>query len=187
MNGPPTPVPSVSEGEFPEIFRIADANSLAAQRRFFAATRLQLGGLVAAATFGVFAWQVGGTDIAGVLAAIAFGTALTAETYLFRERPRVVWYEGRAAAESAKTLTWRYLVGGDPLGMDESPGSAQHLFVDRLREIARAFDPMALVPVPARGSGNGGRGHIHPLRRFRELPLGERRQLYVRERIVPQR
>jgi hypothetical protein len=111
----------IAEGEFPALYRAADWNSLAGQRRYLTATGLRLAMLVAAAIFGLFSWRTGGGDVAGIAAAGAFGVALLSELYLLQERPDRVWYDGRAAAESAKTLTWRYMVGGNPFARRTPP------------------------------------------------------------------
>jgi hypothetical protein len=138
----------VAESEFPALYRAADQNSNDGQRRFITATRLRLASLVAAAGFGLFTWRTVSGDVAGIAAAIAFGIALLSEIYLVRVRPDRLWYDGRAAAESAKTLTWRYLVGGTPLGREEaSDREAERLLLDRFAQIARELEGISLIPV----------------------------------------
>jgi hypothetical protein len=135
--------------------------------------------LVLAAGFGLFTWRTAGGDVAGIGAAVAFVVALLAELYLLQARPDRLWYDGRAVAESAKTLTWRYMVGGSPFGRDElSDREAERLLLERFRQIAGDLRGAHLVPV-ADVDDQLGPG----LRRLRGLPLEERRQLYRRERI----
>lgn len=114
---------------------------------------------------------------------MAFGVALLAELYLLQARPDRLWYDGRAAAESAKTLTWRYLVGGSPFSKVEiSDREAERLLLDRFLRIARDLRVADLVGVASTDD------QISPqLRRIRALPLDERRALYRRERIQGQR
>src|ERR1044071_137800 len=95
--------------EFPALYKAADLNSVTSQRRFLTATKIRLMSLVLAAIFGTLAWSLGGSDLAGILAAVTFSGALGAELYLLRVKPDRIWYQGRAADESVKTLTWRYL------------------------------------------------------------------------------
>jgi hypothetical protein len=171
--------PVVAESRFPPLYLAADRNSLDGQRRFLNATRLRLAMLVVAAGFGMFTWRRAGGDLAGIGAAVAFVVALLAELYLLQARPDRLWYDGRAVAESAKTLTWRYLVGGDPFGLDQvSEREAERLLLDRFRQITRDLRGAHLVPV----SGDGDQ--LDPgLREVRALPLDRRRELYRRERI----
>ena len=135
--------------------------------------------LVLAAAFGLFTWQTAGGDLAGIGAAVAFVVALLAELYLLQARPDRLWYDGRAVAESAKTLTWRYLVGGSPFGREEvNEREADKLLLDRFRQITGNLGGAHLVPI------TGAAEQISPaMRRYRSLPLEERRELYRNERI----
>ena len=169
----------VAESEFPPLYTAADRNSLDGQRRYLNATRLRLAMLVLAAAFGLFTWRTAGGDVAGIGAAVAFVVALLAELYLLQARPDRLWYDGRAVAESAKTLTWRYLVGGSPFGREEvTEREAQRLLLERFRQIAGDLRGAHLVPVADVDDQLGPE-----LRRLRGLPLEERRALYRRERI----
>jgi SMODS and SLOG-associating 2TM effector domain 3/SMODS and SLOG-associating 2TM effector domain 1 len=176
---PPAPTAVVAESEFPPLYLAADRNSLDGQRRFLNATRLRLAMLVLAAAFGLFTWRTAGGDLAGIGAAVAFVVALLAELYLLQARPDRLWYDGRAVAESAKTLTWRYLVGGSPFGREEvNEREADKLLLDRFRQITGNLGGAHLVPII------GAAEQISPaMRRYRSLPLEERRELYRNERI----
>src|SRR5215218_3557093 len=157
------PTVTIEESEFPPLYHAADRNSLDGQRRYLTATQLRLVMLVVAAGFGLIGWRSGRADLAAVVAGAAFAVALAAELYLLRRRPDRLWYDGRAAAESAKTLTWRYLVGGDPFGLTEvSEEEAERLLLHRFRQVAAE------------------------LRGARSLPLEERRALYRNRRIGAQ-
>src|SRR5688572_16797679 len=115
--------PVLRRDDMPLIHRAASENSQRAQRRYLQGTSLNLAMLVVAAAAGAVTWKVGGgtTDWAGVIAAIAFVVALLTRLDLLTGRPERIWYEGRAAAESAKTLAWRYAVGGVPFAIDARP------------------------------------------------------------------
>lgn len=176
------PTVSIDESDFPALYHAADRNSLDGQRRFLTATQLRLVMLVVAAVFGLITWRRGRADLAAVVAGAAFSAALLAELYLLRRRPDRLWYDGRAAAESAKTLTWRYLVGGNPFGLTEvSEEEAERLLLHRFRQIAAELRGAHLVPI------SDAADQIGPaLRRVRSLPLEERRALYRNGRIDAQ-
>src|SRR5882672_7193854 len=105
---------TLSDGDLPPLYHAADATSMEAQEEFLLAIRIRLFGVMAAAFFGLFTWKFSSSpvDWSGVLAASCFAMALVVEGFLYRSKPERTWYEGRAAAESVKTLSWRYAVGG---------------------------------------------------------------------------
>ncbi|TVL88626.1 DUF4231 domain-containing protein [Streptomyces sp. SAJ15] len=169
--------------DFPALFRAADTNSLKGQRHYLWATKCQLGALIAAAALGVFSWQVNGADVAAAGSVVAFCTAVVTEVYLLKERPERMWYEGRAVAESAKTLTWRYMVGGSPMGREEtSTETAAELLLTRFTEIETDVEAVWLVP-----DGGTPEQVTAEMTRVRQLSLDERRAIYLRERIGNQR
>jgi conflict system pore-forming effector with SLATT domain len=176
------PTVTIDESDFPALYHAADRNSLDGQRRFLTATQLRLVMLVVAALFGLITWRGGRADLGAVVAGAAFAVALLAELYLLRRRPDRLWYDGRAAAESTRTLTWRYLVGGNPFGLTEvSEEEAERLLLHRFRQVAAELRGAHLVPV------SDADDQIGPaLRRVRSLPLEERRALYRSRRIDAQ-
>ena len=171
-----------SEADFPALYVAADHSSQAAQRRFLSASRFRLSALVAAAVFGTLTLTLGRVDLAGIGAAGALGAALGTEVYLLTLRPERQWYNARAAAESAKTLAWRYVVGGEPFGVErDNERDTDRLLLSRLAEITTDLRDFALVPRSQDGSQI-----TDGMRKARSLPLEERRQRYLLGRIRDQ-
>ncbi|MFB8205997.1 DUF4231 domain-containing protein [Kitasatospora purpeofusca] len=79
-------------------------------------------------------------DWAGFAAALAFISSILLRLYIVEQRDERRWYECRAAAESCKTLAWRYAVCGDPFPESMSADEARRLFIARLREISLGLD-----------------------------------------------
>ena len=101
------------------LYRSADRESQRAQRTYLRSLRVRLGALLVAAFGGAIALTTaGGLQVGGGLAFVAFACALGAELFLATTSPLTTWYEGRAAAESAKTLAWRYMVRAEPFEVD---------------------------------------------------------------------
>ena len=172
------------DADLPPLFHGADGSSMAAQTRFLRATRLRLFGLVGAGLFGLFTWKSGlsPVDWAGVLAASCFVTALVLETYLQQTKPERTWYEARAIAESVKTLSWRYAVGGEPfnIGVDPEPRVAE-LFLDRLKTLFDVVRDLDLSP-----PNSSGEQITRAMRDARTLSLIDRKTLYERDRVEAQ-
>lgn len=165
--------------DFPVLYRAADAASLSGQRRYLRALRTRLLALLIAAVCGAVAWDLGGVSVAGIGALIAFLVALASGVYLATTSPEKAWYEGRAAAESAKTLAWRYVVRGESF---ESPARADDdaRFIDRLKEILRDLKDVDLAADAAGDQITAG------MRAARSAPFDDRKSLYLAARIRDQ-
>ncbi|MGE7433672.1 MULTISPECIES: DUF4231 domain-containing protein [Kitasatospora] len=180
----------------PGLFWTADSSSLQGQRRAVALSRWELLLLVAAAAAGsadgtLWAW----------LAAFAYLCTVALAAVIGRQNPQGLWYEGRAAAESVKTLSWKYAVRADayqppPRALPD----AELLYDAQLGGIIGQFGAGRAIPqfdrVQAelstwRGPADG-RPARHPqitetMAALREQPLVIRREVYLRERVQTQR
>ncbi len=173
----------LTDDDLPEVFRTADRCSVEAQGRFLRSLRVELVALAVGAAFGAYSWTWPGTqtDIAAVVAAIAFGCAAVLRGAIKRGKPERSWYDGRAAAESAKTLAWRYAVGGNPFPRDLDEVEADRELVGRLGELPATLANLDIVP-----SSDQGRQITPAMRALRRLPLEERKAAYDEGRIREQ-
>lgn len=159
--------------------RAASKASMAAQTNMLRATRLELCLLLVAAGGGALAslWP---SSPGAILSVAGFLGAVIASGYLAKTRPEREWYDGRAVAESCKTLAWRYAVGGRPFGL--TSGGAQETdeaFVASLREVTTA------LPFAAPEEGVGAQ-ITDDMRWLRASPLVDRRRAYEFGRIADQ-
>lgn len=175
------PPVGLAEVDLPETFRAADRGSVSAQERFLRSIRLELISLGVAAAAGAYSWHWrGSTDIAGVIAAASFALAGVVRTAIHRGKLERAWYDGRAVAESAKTMAWCYAMGGRPfpLGAD-APADSE--FVRRLGELPTGLNDLELVPTT-----DGGPQISDAMRTLRRSPLEERKSVYLAGRIRDQ-
>ncbi|WP_433225041.1 DUF4231 domain-containing protein [Microtetraspora malaysiensis] len=173
----------ISLEEFPAIFRAADRTAILGQRRLLVTTGLRLGTLVTAATFGASSLKVAGIDLAAVIAAGALACALVLEVYLLTAMPGHQWSQARVGAETARSLAWRYIAGGEPFGCDgQDEQKIDDLLLRRLGSIARDLHPFAPIPLSDEDAQLTA-----TMRRLRRLPLDERRRRYLAERVDDQR
>jgi len=166
--------------DFPALFRSADRESLRAQRSYLRSLRVRLGALLVAAFGGALTLTTAaGLQIGGGLAFLAFACALGAELFLATTSPLATWYEGRAAAESAKTLAWRYMVRGEPFEVDEPDVDKQ--FLAQTHSLLQDLQSLSL------GTGEPDAHQITDrMRQIRALDFEERRQIYLVDRIADQ-
>jgi hypothetical protein len=174
---------ALNEEALPALFLSADESSLKGQRRFLRATQLRLAMLILAGGSGAIGLGGEGFEWLGIVAAATFSVALIAEVFILILRPERVWYDGRSAAESVKTLAWRYAVRGKPFDFGEAERrEADRFFLDRLREILRDLRNLDLAP-----SLDGQEQITQPMRELRATSLEERKAAYKIGRIEDQR
>lgn len=164
----------------PPLHDAASEMSLRAQREFLWLTRIELAMLLLAAGGAVVTVEAGSADtpIGAAVGLIAFVIATLVRVYVLATRPERRWYEGRAAAESVKTLAWRYAVGGQPFPIRNTV-DADHLLVDRINEVLSNLDRL---------EGGAARGSqiTAEMRDLRRSPLAERKRAYDHDRIQDQ-
>ncbi|MEV0530360.1 DUF4231 domain-containing protein [Kitasatospora sp. NPDC050463] len=176
----------------PELFRVADSASLQGQRRSVLLSAWELALLVVAAAAGSadgepWAWP----------AAVAYLGAIVLALVISRQNPQGLWYEGRAAAESVKTLAWKFAVRADAYQPPpRSLPDAEGLYRFQLGRVLNAFrGSRALGPAAGSaatgtaadtGEPDAGTGITEAMRGLRAQPLAVRREVYLRERIQVQ-
>lgn len=159
------------EDDFPDFYRRADAHSIRWQARYLWSERIQLVSLLAAAAVA----SLGGPPLPVVL---LFGLALVAQVFRLASHADEKWWNGRAGAESVKTASWLFTVGGEPFDVGNAQADLE--LASRISDVAK--EVAKLVPVPAGGA------HITAgMRSVRGRPLNERVELYQRQRVRAQR
>jgi hypothetical protein len=126
----------LTDADMPGFWRDADAASLAGQKWTLRYSKARLLGAVVAALGGALTWTMGKTDMAAIVIAVGFMIALASELASWVHQPERDWYSGRALAESAKTLAWRYAVAADPFPQDMPDLEARSVLRQRLDEVS---------------------------------------------------
>lgn len=167
--------------EMPALHHAADRTSTAGQRRSLRLKAGQLTLLALASFSTVLVWSIGEVNLAAIggAAAVVFAGVLRVQAKI--TDPKRLWYQGRAGAESAKTLAWRYAVGGDPFPVSLQGRDVDALYIERLREILTDLEGLS---VREAGDGEEITGWMRETRR---LPLSQRRDVYEHRRIADQR
>jgi hypothetical protein len=160
--------------DLPTVFRSSDTASLIGQRRYIRGTMWRLLLAIGAALCGAI-----GHRAALIALVVIFVATLCVEIWLLAERPEQAWYDGRALAESTKTLAWRYAVGGTPYPAHLPPEEARRSFHERLEELLRETPATSLAPV-------GSIAATDAMTALRGRSFSHRKQAYLRHRIEDQ-
>jgi len=166
------------EMAFPPLFDAVDTAAAEAQHQLLVLRGLELTSLVAAAGFAEFP----GSALRGagpILTIIFFVLALLLRVSGSDVAAERRWYDGRAAAESLKSMSWQYAVGGESFRIGES-GSDQR-FVDNMRAILKELSDLD-IPLP------DAKNTAIPteMTAIRSVDRRERAELYIRLRVRDQ-
>ncbi|WP_170304887.1 DUF4231 domain-containing protein [Kitasatospora viridis] len=168
------------EADFlPEPYQTADRASVDAQRQTLRWYRGMILMLVVAAAVGAVAGAGSGAAPLVSVAAFLFGGF-----FWFRLRagnPQARWFEARAAAESLKTLAWKYTVRARPFGGPADSAELDEDYRGQVAEVLRTFEGSGVLPAGAAPEITEG------MRELRTGDLTARRMLYLRLRVEGQR
>ena len=175
---PPRPV--LPTAALPGLFQAAEEASLRGQALYLRASRLRLTLLIAAGTCGIFSLRVASAtlDVAALAVAIALVGAALVEVWLLAEHLEQAWYDGRALAESAKTLAWRFAVAAAPFAKERDE-NVERAFIDQLRQLLNDAPRTSIEAssVPAVSEA---------MRVLRQSSFEVRKRTYLAERIAEQ-
>jgi len=172
----------LNDADLPELFQLADRASLAGQRRTILLTRAQLSLAVLSALAAGFGVGHGtAAKVLEICAVVSFALSLVPAVLLHSGSAQRLWYDGRAAAESVRSLAWKYAMRVQPFD-DDATADAE--FTTRLAAI--------LALVPELGDEVESESYLAeeaitpPLVVLRQARLSDRRQCYVRRRVEAQ-
>lgn len=166
---------TLTDPDLPGVWKNADHESRLGQQWTLRLTWLKVGAGVLAAIGGVLSWTIGRVDVAAWIVLLGFLVALGSELASWVTQPERLWYEGRAVAESAKTLAWRYAIGADPFPLNMPRQVADENFRARMSDVADqvadrvVFDAEQPVLTPTMDA-------------LRSKSFGERRNAYLEGR-----
>lgn len=168
-------MPVKVEDHLPGVYKAAGELSKKGQDRFRALTFASLVLLVVASAVGLIETRTGGW-----LAAAAFAVALLLTSlWVFRSAERD-WYDGRAAAESVKSVSWKFVVGGEPYEAGVPDAEKRYRAA-----LSAVIDELRGLGSPLRAPTSAPTSQV--LHDVRALPLDERQAIYGEQRIENQR
>lgn len=169
----------LSDRDLPGFWRASDTASKRGQRWVLIYSAARLAGTVVAALGGAMSLTAGRFDVAAAVILGGFAVAFVAEVVSWVHDPEQTWYDGRALAESSKTLAWRYAVGGDPFPATMPESDALELLRTRMDEVSRGTTTKIVL--------DGPNPVVTPkMMTLRREPYGVRRTAYIVDRTLEQ-
>lgn len=102
---------SFEDKDFPSIFKMADKCSIDSQKEYL--KKIKLNAFLGTVSIGL-ALFTDTSKISLALLIISLIFCVISMWSLVSEQKEKTWYKSRALAESVKSLTWKYIIGGEP-------------------------------------------------------------------------
>src|SRR6267378_6160592 len=122
--------------DYPSYYKAADSASTKAQKNYLWIMALNLTFMLAAALMSIYAFQCETLKlliytISGNFLLLSLFFTIILKTKKYED----VWYQGRALAESVKTLSWRYITCSESFENVENV-DVDDLFTKRIKELS---------------------------------------------------
>lgn len=130
----------INNSDFPNYFIAGDNASLLAQKTYVRYVRWDLILMCVSATLAIYNYNNEDTKrlvyiISGLILLVPFTLSLIIKSKKYED----VWYRGRALAESAKTLTWRFITKAEYFEDNLSAQDVEKRFIERIKEVREEF------------------------------------------------
>lgn len=175
----------MEEKDFPGLYQASDTASMQAQNNYKNIIAYDLVSMIVASALAIYNFQDNEPKlwvyvISGVLLLVSFTLTLVIRTKKFED----VWYQGRALAESCKTLTWRFITCSESFEVNLEKDIVKEKFISRLKEFSNEFKELneslnaktIVLPVIT-----------DKMWEIRNLNTLERKDFYIRNRINDQK
>jgi hypothetical protein len=171
----------LSGSDLPGLYQSWDFESGVAQRKHLNQHRVLLIALVAGAAVGALQ-PFGEERLIAIVSAAALSVSVILSLISRRSGLAGAWYDGRALAESAKSMSWKYVMRAEPY--DGSRNEAQQRFCEDLRLL---LDDARRKFVPSGGSGGAQAQVTARMEEIRAWDVKKRLTFYDAARIQEQR
>lgn len=164
--------------KLPALFDAANETAAQSQRTFLRALRAELLALsVAALVAQLPARELGGAGPVATL--VLFVVALAIRISQVEQHAQRKWYDARAAAESIKSASWQFAVGGEAYRTDDPTAES------RLRaDLRRYLGQLSHLDVPVGSPSESGA--TSDMQAIRKTSVAERAEVYLRDRVEDQ-
>jgi hypothetical protein len=168
---------------FPILFTIADEKSNSSQKKFINVNLSILVLLILSSLSSIYTAEIAAPTSLIIFCTSCLILSTLLNLFILFFKPEKSWYEGRAIAESVKTLTWKLITGTTPFHLSLSDKEFQSIFSENLKKIiGQKKDFFVLI-----GKKYPNENMISPeMIEIRESSFQERKRIYLEDRIQNQ-
>lgn len=171
----------IQNSDFPNYFIAGDNASLKAQKYYTNYVKWDLVFMCISTALAIYNYSDIYSKrtiyvISGVILLAAFFFSLIIKAKKYED----VWYRGRALAESAKTLTWRFMTKSEYFEADLTLEEAEQRFNERIRKLREEFRD---INSALKASDLHKDTITSKMYEVRDYDLSRRKEFYIRNRI----
>ncbi len=175
----------MQNSDFPSYFQASDTASIETQKKYLNIIRIDLLFMVLASALTIYNFQLEVSKlsiyiISGFLLIISLILTIILKTKKYED----VWYQGRALAESCKTLTWRFVCCSEYFENTIDITEVKKRFIERIKELSKEFKDLSK-------SINSKTLNLpiitDKMLEIRNLSLADRKKYYIQNRIEDQK
>jgi hypothetical protein len=171
--------------EFPSLYQASDKASTKAQKYYIVIIGLDLAFMIIASLLAIYSFKFENEklviySISGVLLLSSLILTIILKSKAYEN----IWYQGRALAESIKTLTWRYVTCSELFEVNLNRADVNNIFIERLKGLSNEFkdlnktldaNTLSLPVITTK------------MEDIRILSTSERKEYYINKRIKDQK
>jgi len=175
------------ETDYPDLFYTSDRAAIEAQTTYLRLQKVYLSLLVLASITSSASMFIGhsGHRLLFTISTVVLAVSLILLWIIRAQRYDQIWFDCRAVAESVKTSTWRYMMQVLPYRRDIEESLVDKEFIQELDEI-RKMRPGIERHLSDHGNSVTS-AMSERMRKIRLLSLDERKDFYLRERLLDQK
>jgi hypothetical protein len=130
----------MKKNDFPSYYQASDDASIKAQRLFLITIIIDLMSMIFASLLVIYNYQTSESKfyvyvISGILLLVSLALSIVLKSKKYEE----AWYQGRALAESCKTLTWRFVCCSEYFENNLDITEVKKRFNSRIKELSAEF------------------------------------------------
>jgi hypothetical protein len=173
--------------DYPCSFKTSDETSLSCQKNHIVSSVIHFGLLIFAALFSSFVFDVN-NNLYRIFAwgiIISLFLALTLKLVMKIIGWDKQWYDSRAIAESMKTVTWRYVTGANPFGLEHKQDEIDKKFIEEVDSIIKSRPSIQRAMSTCLASGKQISDRMREVRKITDIE--EKKKLYLKGRVEDQK
>jgi len=170
----------MKDEDYPALYQSTNQAAIDTQKYY---VRLNIGYLTSTILGTICSVFSDGSSVLAVASPVLFLIGLFLVVIILTKKHDNSWYASRAAAESIKTATWRFMMRAEPFGGSSTSLEAQNKFIETIKEILKETRSIASYF----GDKSTGKDQISgKMAETRSRTPEERKAFYVRNRIDEQ-